>query len=190
MREQAAVELKKRFFRDADGNLLLTLSGPGNRLTREQTIALVSALALDPAKRTPFVTAWFGLKPAPDTALLILLARSGYDSTDTFNLEASRYLRRTQWSATTEMLQLLAQHPEPLARTLAYSRLDPKIDAQKKILQDRISAEKDQGLLKMVMGKLSADLPPAPSATSCRTMRTRLGAFIPSPVAPRSTSTD
>lgn len=158
VREQAALELKKGFFRERDGNLLLTLSGPGNRLTREQTIALISALTLDSAKRPPFVAAWFGLKPAPDTVLLILLARSAYDSTDTFNLEAARYLRRTQWSATTEMLQLMAQHPEPLARTLAYSRLDPKIDAQKKILQDRISTEKDAGLLKMVTGKLSVEL--------------------------------
>ena len=165
VREQAALELKKRFFRDTDGNLLLTLSGPGNRLTREQTIALVSALALPPAKRTPFVGAWFGLKPAPDTVLLILLARTGYDSSDTFNLEAARYLRRAQWTATTEMLQILAQHPEPLARTLAYAKLDPKVDAQKKILQERISAEKDQGLLKMVMGKLSAELPPAPRSS-------------------------
>ena len=169
VREQAALELKKRFFRDTDGNLLLTLSGPGNRLSREQTIALVSALTLEAPKRPPFVAAWFGLKPAPDTVLLILLARSGYDSTDTFNLEAARYLRRTKWSATPEMLQLLAQHPEPLARTLAYSRLDPKDDAQRKVLQERISAEKDQGLLKMVMGKLSAELPqraatPLPSA--------------------------
>lgn len=164
VRGQAALELKKRFFRDTDGNLLLTLSGPGNRLTREQTIALVSALALPPAKRTPFVGAWFGLKPAPDTVLLILLARSDYDSSDTFNLEAARYLRRAQWTATTEMLQILAQHPEPLARTLAYAKLDPKVDGEKKILQERISAEKDQGLLKMVMGKLSAELPPAPRA--------------------------
>jgi hypothetical protein len=98
--------------------------------------------------------------------LLLLLARGGYDSTDTFNLEAARYLRRSQWSATTDMLKLLAQHPEPLARTLAYVRLDPKDDEQRKILQARISAEKDKGLLKMVMAKLSSDLPSgAPAAT-------------------------
>ena len=98
--------------------------------------------------------------------LLLLLARSGYDSTDTFNLEAARYLRRNQWTATTEMLKLLAQHPEPLARTLAYTRLDPRDDAQKKILQERISAEKDQGLLKMVMGRLSVDMPIQPTAAA------------------------
>ncbi len=166
VREQAALELKKKYFRDGDGNLLLTLSGAGNRLSREQTIALVSALALEPAKRAPFISAWFGLKPAPDTVLLVLLARGGYDSTDTFNLEAARYLRRHQWSATTDMLQLLAQHPEPLARTLAYTKLDPKDDAQKKILQDRISAEKDKGLLKMVMGRLSVDTPATPAPSS------------------------
>lgn len=166
VREQAAAALKQRFFKDADTNLLLTLSGEGNRLTREQTIAIVSALTLEPSKQVPFIAAWFGLKPAPDTVLLLLLARGGYDSTDTFNLEAARYLRRSQWSATTDMLKLLAQHPEPLARTLAYVRLDPKDDEQRKILQARISAEKDKGLLKMVMAKLSSDLPSgAPAAT-------------------------
>lgn len=166
VREQAALALKKSFFRDIDGNLLLTLSGQGNRLSREETVALVAALALEPSKRVPFIGAWFGLKPSPDTVLLLLLARSGYDSTDTFNLEAARYLRRNQWTATTEMLKLLAQHPEPLARTLAYTRLDPRDDAQKKILQERISAEKDQGLLKMVMGRLSVDMPIQPTAAA------------------------
>lgn len=166
IREQAAAKLRERYFKEQDTNLLLTLSGPGNRLSREQTVALVSALTLNAQKSVPFIGAWFGLKPSPDTVLLLLLARSGYDTSDTFNLEAARYLRRTQWNATADELRLMAQHPEPLARTLAYARLDPKDDTQKKILQERVSTERDKGLLKMVTAKLSADLsapPPLPA---------------------------
>jgi len=185
VREQSAAALKQRFLKESDTNLLLTLSGEGNRLTREQTIAIVSALTLEPSKRVPFIAAWFGLKPAPDTVLLLLLARGGYDSTDTFNLEAARYLRRSQWRATTDMLKLLAQHPEPLARTLAYVRLDPKDDQQRKILQDRISAEKDKGLLKMVMAKLSSDLPSATTAAPAVAPASAQPATQPSPAAPK-----
>ena len=155
VRQGAALMLRERYFKESDTNLLLLLSGEGNRLTREQTIALISALQLEAGKRTPFIAAWFGLRPAPDTVLLLLLARSAQDSSDIFNLEAARYLRHNEWVGSIEILELLAQHQEPLARTLAYARLDPRDSAQKKILQARISKEKDAALLKMVMGKLS-----------------------------------
>ncbi len=155
VRQGAAAMLRERYFKESDTNLLLLLSGEGNRLTREQTIALISALQLEAGKRTPFIAAWFGLRPAPDTVLLLLLARSAQDSSDIFNLEAARYLRHNEWVGSIEILELLAQHPEPLARTLAYARLDPRDSTQKKILQGRISKEKDAALLKMVMGKLS-----------------------------------
>ncbi len=163
VREQAAGALRQKFFKDADTKLLLTLSGDGNRLTRDQTIALVASLTLEPAKRGAFVEVWFGLKPDPDTVLLLLLARNSYDSSDVFNLQAARYLRRTQWKPSADVLRLLAEHPEPLARSLAYARLDPKEDAQRKILQERVSSEKDAGLLKMVTSKLSSSLPPLPA---------------------------
>ena len=135
--------------------LLLVLGGEQNRLSREQTIALLSALNLDVTKRAPYVEILFQLKPSPDMILLVLLARSDKDSTDHFNLEAARYLRKNgEWKATTEMLQILAHHPEPLARSLAYARLSTRDPAQKKILQQRLSEEGDKGLGHRIMEKL------------------------------------
>jgi hypothetical protein len=96
--------------------------------------------------------------------LLVLLARSDKDSTDYFNLEAARYLRKNgEWTATTEMLQILARNPEPLARSLAYARLSTRDPAQKKILQQRLSEESDKALAHRIMEKLefSASAPPA-----------------------------
>jgi len=85
----------------------------------------------------------------------VLLARSEKDSTDHFNLEAARYLRKnSDWTATTEMLQILAHHPEPLARSLAYARLSTRDPEQRKILQQRLSEEGDKGLANRVMEKL------------------------------------
>lgn len=155
VRNKSAQTLKAKFLKGESDQLLLVLSGEQNRLTREQNIALLSALNLDVTKRAPYVEILLQLKPSPEMVLLVLLARSDKDSTDHFNLEAARYLRKnTEWAATTEMLQILAHHPEPLARSLAYARLSTRDPEQRKILQQRLSEEGDKGLANRVMEKL------------------------------------
>ena len=164
VRGKSAQVLKGRFLKGESDQLLLVLGGEQNRLSREQTIALLSALNLDVTKRAPYVEILFQLKPSPEMVLLVLLARSDKDSTDLFNLEAARYLRKNgEWTATTEMLQILAHHPEPLARSLAYARLSTREPAQKKILQQRLSEEGDKALAHRIMEKLefSSSAPPA-----------------------------
>lgn len=156
VRAKSADVLKNRFLKGEGAPLLLVLSGEQNRLSREQTIAFVSALTLDVSKRAPYVSALFQLNPSPDMVLLVLMARADKDSTDLFNLEAARYLRKkNSFTTTTEMLQILAHHPEPLARSIAYARLSARDPAQRKILQQRVSEEVDPALLKSITGKLS-----------------------------------
>jgi hypothetical protein len=163
VRAQSAKRLSSDFIKGETDQLFLVLSSEQNRLTRDQTVALLSALSLDSAKRTPFIASWYELKPAPEMVLLVLLARSNRDATDLFNLEAARYLRKSSWTATTEMLQILARHPEPLARSLAYMKLSTRDPAQKSILQRRVSEESDPGLLKALTMKLS---PPPPQVVT------------------------
>ncbi len=155
VREHAAMQIKSRGLRQFDVQVLDLLTSDNNRLSRAQSVALLSGLLLEPAKRAPFVALWFQMEPPADTTLLVLLARSACDDKDLFNLEAARYLKKHPWRGTTEILKLLAQHPEPLARSLAYARLDPSVPEQKKVLQDRISTERDAALLKAVTAKLS-----------------------------------
>ncbi len=155
VREKAAEQLRSRGVRQVDTQVLKFLTSEQNRLSRSQTVALLSGLFLDPLKRAPFVALWFQMQPPAETTLLILLARSACDDKDLFNLEAARYLKKHSWPASSDVLTLLAQHPEPLARSLAYARLDPGVPEQKKILQQRISSEKDVALLKAVTAKLS-----------------------------------
>lgn len=164
VRAKSAQVLKGKLLKGESDQLLLVLGGEQNRLSREQTIALLSALNLDVTKRAPYIEILFQLKPSAEMVLLVLLARSDKDSTDLFNLEAARYLRKNgEWTATTEMLQILAHHPEPLARSLAYARLSTRDPAQKKILQQRLSEEGDKALAHRIMEKLefSNSSPPA-----------------------------
>ena len=164
VRAKSARRLKDTVLTSESEQLFLVLSGEQNRLSRDQTIALLSALNLDVSKRAPFVDVLFQLHPSPEMILLVLLARSDKDSTDHFNLEAARYLRKnSEWTASTEMLQILAHHPEPLARSLAYARLSARVPEQRRILQQRLSEEGDKGLSNRIMEKLefaeSAPLP-------------------------------
>jgi hypothetical protein len=149
--------LQKKVFTQGSEKLLLTLSSDANALSREQTIALLAALRADPATRGQFLTKWFDLRPNSDTVVLLLVARSHADSADLFNLEAARYLRRNTWRAPFTLLELLANHPEPLARVLAYGKLNVTVPAERDLLKRRLSAEKDEGCLKALMAKLSLE---------------------------------
>lgn len=155
IRDQAAIKLKQGALPPSSDALLATLASEANGLTREQTISLVAALQTSASMQPTFVAQWFALKPDPDAVVLILAARAYADSSDIYNLEAARYLRRTEWSAPLELLRLLASHPEPLARVLAYGKLDPNVPEQREILKQRLSGEKDAGCLKALTAKLS-----------------------------------
>jgi len=156
VRDQAMLKLRDTMGGVDAERLLVTLATPTLGLSREQIIALVSALALSSAARAPFIPAWFNLSPPADAVLLVLLARSNADANDLFNLEAARYLRRSTWTAPAEMLKLLAHHPEPLARVLAYGRLDPSVDADRSILLERKLKEKDETCSRVLQGRLES----------------------------------
>lgn len=176
VRVKSAQSLKNRYLKGEGAPLFLVLSGDQNRLSRDQTVAFVSALSLDVSKRAPYVSSVFQLKPSPEMVLLILMARADKDSSDLLNLEAARYLRKNNsFTTTTDMLQILAHHPEPLARSIAYARLSARDPAQRAILQQRVSEEGDAALLKSITAKLSS---PSPSTAGAPL------AVQPSPGAP------
>lgn len=156
VRQSAIVKLREGFKGQDVERLLVTLAVPGTGLTREQTISLLSALKLPAESRVPFIAAWFNLNPPAEGVLLILLARSSYDSSDVFNLEAARYLRKASWSPSLDVLKLLAKHPEPLARALAYGRLDPMVDSDRSVLLERQRDEKDENCLKIIKERLAS----------------------------------
>ncbi len=154
VRKQAAEILVSRFFKPSDKNLFTLLSGERGGLTREQTLALVAALSLPTEKRVPFIAAWFETKPAPDAVVLLLLARAQTDSSDLFNLEAARYVRKGDWKSSLDILQLMARHPEPLARSMAYSKLNPQTASERAVLQESLAREQDAALKRAIQLRL------------------------------------
>jgi hypothetical protein len=162
VRSKSARVLKSRFLKGESEQLFLLLSGEQNRLTREQTVALLSALNLPPDKRGPYVTLLLQLHPSADMVLLVLLARSNVDASDVCNLEMARYLRKNEWKATSDVLQLMVNHPEPLARSMGYARLSPRDPQHEGILRSRLSVESDDTLKRSVEEKLNSS-PPLPA---------------------------
>jgi hypothetical protein len=159
VRQQAIAKLADIFKGQDIQRLLVTLATPANGLTREQIISLLSALKLPAQSRTPFISAWFDLKPSSEAVLLILLSRSNVDSTDVFNLEAARYLRKAEWSAQIDVLKLLSLHPEPLARVIAYGRLNPSVDAERSILLERQLSETNESCLTVLKERIASTKP-------------------------------
>ena len=151
VRVSAAKILTEKLFTANSANMFAFLSGEQNRLTRSQIVALLAALSLKTDAGASFVSTWFTtMHPDPSSVLLLLLSRSNLSNEDIFNLEAASFLRKVEWSATTDMLTLLAGHPEPLARSLAYARLDSTNPAEMRILQERLKLETDPNLKRSV----------------------------------------
>ena len=59
------------------------------------------------------------------------------------------------WEVSVAELEALVSHPEPLARALAYSRLDPKVPEEARILRDRARKEPSEKIRAELLKKLS-----------------------------------
>ena len=150
-----AMKVLQRRETGLNATVLQTVISAGDTLTREQVVALLATLRVAEEKRAPFITAWFEMRPPADFVVLLLLARGQGTTDDILNLEAARYLRKTEWEGTTDILSLMARHSEPLARMLAYTRLSQTDMQQKKILEERLAKEENSVCKKLLQEKLS-----------------------------------
>lgn len=150
-----AMKVLQRRERALNATVLQTVISAADSITREQVVALLATLRVSEEKRTPFVTAWFEMRPSANFVVLLLLARSQVAKDDIFNLEAARYLRKTEWEGTTDILSLMARHPEPLARIMAYTRLSSTDKQQREILEERLTNEENAACKKVLQEKIS-----------------------------------
>jgi len=125
-----------------------------SRLNREQVVALIAALEVSGITGTTFIQGWFGTEPDPRAVLHLLIARSSLTDIDTFNVEAARYLKSRRWEFTLDEIESLTRHNEPLARALAYARLDVRDTAQRTILANAAEREASQKLREQLNAKL------------------------------------
>lgn len=134
------------------------LTKDSNQLGRFQTVALIASFKLDPDSYYTFLTRWFEGNPEPSSVLRLLLARSNITGIDPLNFQAATYLKRTQWEATLNELTTLSQHPEGLARALAYSKLDPANPNEREVLREALKKEPNDSF----RDELARRLSPAP----------------------------
>jgi len=168
IRHEAAQVLQDKFLKKDSASMLALLSSDQNRLTRAQNIALLAAIHLDSEAKGSFLTAWFQTKPNPDMVAILLMSRANLDSKDVFNLEAARYLKMVAWKGGVQALSVLARHPEPLARSIAYTLLDPGAKDQLMVLAERAKVETDPGLKQALALKIESFRKPTvkPSPTA------------------------
>lgn len=132
-------------------DILPFLVSPNNTLSRIQVISLAGALQTSGRDQLLLIHGWLKTKPSPLTVAHLLIARDGKESTDGFNLEASRYLLKARdLKLPREMLIPLANHTEPMARAYAYAALNPTIPDDRRILEAAQSAEKSPRLQKQL----------------------------------------
>lgn len=141
IRALAAAAILNNFLGSEYQPTIAFLGGDSNQLGRFATIALISSFKLDPDSYYSFLLKWFEAKPDAGSILRILLARSQVTGVDPLNFQAASYLKRVPWEASLKDLAALIQHPEGLARVLAYSKLDPTIPNERTLLQEALKRE-------------------------------------------------
>ncbi len=125
-----------------------------NGLTRAQMVTLLSALFYTGEGSKRFVLEWFNSQPDPQTVLNLLMARNSKELSDFFNLQAARYLADKDWQADFSTLKQMSVHHEPVARALAYSKMDPNKREQLLFLRRMSNIEPSDTVRKGIMEKI------------------------------------
>jgi hypothetical protein len=156
VRERAKQRLLKGSFSIQFAPLLDFLSSEENRLSRWQTISILSAFKSEGEVGYSLLANVLDTQPDARSILKILLARSGLGKSDPFSLDLSRYLSRTRWQASLQELKLLVGHPERHTRVLAYSRLDPTNAEQLQVLQNAVVVEPHEATRRQLEVKIAS----------------------------------
>ena len=155
IRERAKEIILTSFLGKEWGGTIAFLARDSNQLGRFQTVALIASFKLDPDSYYTFLTRWFEGNPEPTSVLRLLLSRTNVTGIDPLNFQSATYLKRTQWEASLKELTLLSQHPEGLARALAYSKLNPDNPNEKEVLREALKKEPNDSFRDELARRLS-----------------------------------
>ncbi len=153
VRKDAARRLSPVFHRSMAAPLAF-LAGTDHQFSRSQVVLLLSALRLEGDAAMPFISGWFVTNPGAGSVVAFLAETSRTPGLEIFNLEAGRYLKRTEWSATRAQLRVLVFHPEPIIRALAYSKLQPANQDDMTLLKKALAVEQDPKLRESLREKV------------------------------------
>ncbi len=143
-------EVRKQF-KNTDEPTLNFLASNLNKFTRSQTVFLLRALRVN---EHSLIDNWFESSPAPQEVVKLLIVRSNLTSPDAYSIDAARYLINKPWEASPTELEILAQNPDSLVRSLVYSKLDASDPISKSLIKKMIKFEPDPRLRKELKFKL------------------------------------
>ncbi|RMD87486.1 MAG: hypothetical protein D6808_01330 [Candidatus Dadabacteria bacterium] len=146
----AAVSEIKQYVPGNVGEVAKFIAERSHNLTRQEIIGLITTLSYRGEKDLFYAASWFDSEPDPDDVLKIVLIRKTAPKDDPFNFQAARYLSNTAWKASYENLKMMAIHPEPLLRALAYSKLDPDNPAHLRFLKAMLPVEPSPAIKKSI----------------------------------------
>lgn len=122
-----------------------------NSLTRSQSITLLTAMRMT-ASQSPseesfaFIKQWFETNPDKRAIAVLLSNHKRMGEQDPFVFEACGYLSAnlSKFSVPLNVIEDLIIHPEPLARTIGYLKLNPENPDEQQLLIDALRAEPNQ----------------------------------------------
>ena len=159
IRQRAMEKLVDDFGLSSDLKSFLEVLGGASKdqtPTRAQSISLISLMLAKGDRTVSFMEQWFSTSPPPQLVLQLLTARPQVDDTDSFSLEAARYLAGKTWNATVGELDQLVQHSEPFVRALAYSKLRLDSPEEIQILQRMVEVEPNQKYRELIRQRLQS----------------------------------
>lgn len=133
-----------------------SVSKEQNSLTRSQSITLLTAMKMTSINSSSlqvpteesfaFIKQWFETNPDKKTIAVLLANHKKMGEQDPFVFEACGYLSANldKFSIPLSVIEDLIIHPEPLARTIGYLKLNPENPDEQQLLIDALRAEPNQ----------------------------------------------
>ena len=101
-----------------------------------------------------FITKWIESKPKSKQVLELLSKSSKLGEGHPFNVLAGSYLSKLKVKFSSSAIKMLATHPEPMVRTVAYAQLDALNPHERAVVEGYSEIEPDQRLKKFLDEKL------------------------------------
>jgi hypothetical protein len=146
----------RQIWPEAPRSLLKVLTLEANKISATQSAGLLLALHVKPESQVTFLAKWFQTEPSLDMVVDLLINTKAEGSLESLHLEAARYLARhiNELNLSLSQLGLLASHPEPLARALAYRKLRPSVPEERAILENSNTVEPSERMRQQIAERL------------------------------------
>lgn len=158
IRDQAKSRVTEIIGKPFLANLFKIISDNPNVLSRSQVLGLLASTRVSPDKLGPFLGSWLNSNPNPQVVLQFLLACRDQKSYEASFVQLANYLARSELEISINDIGLLLNHPEPLARALAFPRLDPSKIVERKILESWLHKESSPRLKEQIEAKLNSTI--------------------------------